>query len=336
MDTSLSQSLSVEQANQLPRISVLLPVYNAAPYVEEAVRSILAQTVTDFELIVIDDGSTDGSGELLTALADEDSRIRLVRRPNTGIVGALNEALGLARADLVARMDADDIAWPTRFAKQAAYLSQHPECVAVGSAIIVIDPLGEPIKQPKQALSHEEIDAQLLSGYGWALVHPAAMMRRQAVLDLGGYRTQYNKVEDLDLFLRLAERGRLANLPDVLLSFRQHFTSTCVQFSDTQSQRKLDVVKEAYQRRGMPIPEPFSLPKEVRLSGCAQHLSWAMFALRNGRTRQALRHAKEALQTAPRSPQEAMATTKELLYAAQAMIDRYRTLTKTQAARDGQ
>lgn len=333
MDTSQNRHSSVESKPKPPLVSVLLPVYNAADYVEQAVRSILSQTLRDFELIVIDDGSTDGSGELLTELARQDARIRLVRRPNTGIVGALNEALALARADLVARMDADDIAWPDRLHKQAAYLAQHPACVAVGSAILVIDPLGDPIKEPTQALSHEDIDAQLLSGYGWALVHPAAMMRRQAVLAIGGYRTQYNKVEDLDLFLRLAEQGRLANLPDVLLSFRQHFTSTCVQFSDTQSRLKLDVVKEAYQRRGIPIPAPFSLPKEVRLSGCAQHLSWAMFALRRGRAQQALRHIGAALQTAPRSRQEALATTEELFQAVKAMLDRRRAVTKTQAAR---
>lgn len=334
MDTKQADAESVAAPRKPPIISVLLPVYNAVDYVEEAVRSILSQTLRDFELIVIDDGSTDGSGELLTELAQQDARIRLVRRPNTGIVGALNEALVLARADLVARMDADDIAWPERLHKQAAYLAQHPECVAVGSAILVIDPLGDPIKEPEQALSHEEIDAQLLSGYGWALVHPAAMMRRQSVLAIGGYRTQYNKVEDLDLFLRLAEQGRLANLPDVLLSFRQHFTSTCVQFSDTQSRLKLDVVKEAYQRRGISLSEPLSLPKEVRLTGCAQHLSWAMFALRRGRAQQALRHIGSALQTAPRSRQEALATTKELFGAAQAMLDRYRAMTKTQAARN--
>lgn len=333
MDTSQNRHSSVESKPKPPLVSVLLPVYNAADYVEQAVRSILAQTLRDFELIVIDDGSTDQSGAILTELARQDARIRLVRRPNTGIVGALNEALALARADLVARMDADDIAWPARLHKQAAYLAQHPECVAVGSAILVIDPLGDPIKEPTQALSHEEIDAQLLSGYGWALVHPAAMMRRQAVLAIGGYRTQYNKVEDLDLFLRLAEQGRLANLPDVLLSFRQHFTSTCVQFSDTQSRLKLDVVKEAYQRRGIPLPEPFSLPKEVRLTGCAQHLSWAMFALRRGRAEQALRHIGAAIRTAPRSRQEALATTEELIHAVKAMLDRRRAVTKTQAAR---
>ena len=309
-----------------PIVSVLLPVFNAAAYVEESVRSILAQTLCDFELIVIDDGSTDESGTILERLTAEDSRIRLIRRANTGIVGALNEALSLAQADLVARMDADDIAWPQRLQKQVNYLDAHPDCVALGSAILVIDPQGDPIKEPSQAITHDEIDAQLLAGYGWALVHPTAMMRRQAVLSIGGYRTQYNKVEDLDLFLRLAEHGRLANLPEVLLSFRQHFASTCVQHSDVQTRLKLAVVTEAYQRRGLPRKEPLQLPKEVRLTGCAQHLSWAMFALRRGQAAQALRHARNALHTAPRNSREAIDTVRALSDAASAMLERYRVL----------
>ena len=97
MDTSQPRHISIESKPKPPLVSVLLPVYNAADYVEQAVRSILSQTLRNFELIVIDDGSTDGSGELLTELARQDARIRLVRRPNTGIVGALNEALALAR-----------------------------------------------------------------------------------------------------------------------------------------------------------------------------------------------------------------------------------------------
>ena len=133
-------------------------------------------------------------------------------------------------------------------------------------------------------------------------------------------------MEDLDLFLRLAEHGRLANLPEVLLSFRQHFASTCVQHSDVQTRLKLAVVKEAYQRRGLPRKEPLQLPKEVRLTGCAQHLSWAMFALRRGRAAQALRHARNALHTAPRNSREAIDTVRALSDAASAMLERYRVL----------
>ena len=144
----------------------------------------------------------------------------MVSRPNTGYTKALNEALGLARAPYLARMDADDVSMPDRFEKQVAYLKSDPDCVLVGSRILTIDPFGSPLYEPNHKLSHEEIELQLLSGVGWAIVHPAAMMMRDQVMALGGYRVQMEPSEDLDLFLRLAERGRIANLPDVLLHYR--------------------------------------------------------------------------------------------------------------------
>ncbi len=101
-----------------PRVSVALPVYNCERYVAEAIESILAQTFTDFELLIVDDGSTDGALPILNRFAARDSRIRVISRPNTGIVGALNETWGLAREDLVARMDADEVALPVRFERQ--------------------------------------------------------------------------------------------------------------------------------------------------------------------------------------------------------------------------
>src|ERR1700726_1508117 len=120
-----------------PTISVLMPVYNAERYVAEAVESILSQTFADFEFIIIDDGSKDRSLAILEEYAARDPRIRLVSRPNTGIVKALNQGLALASGELVARMDADDIAMPERLAKQRDYLADHPECVMVGSRVLV-------------------------------------------------------------------------------------------------------------------------------------------------------------------------------------------------------
>ena len=123
--------------NQSPAISVVLPVYNAEAYVREAVESILAQTFTDFELIIINDGSTDGSGAILRELAARDARIVLVERPNDGLVSALNDGIKIARADLIARMDADDVSMPERFALQHARMVQEPELAVLGSFICV-------------------------------------------------------------------------------------------------------------------------------------------------------------------------------------------------------
>jgi glycosyltransferase involved in cell wall biosynthesis len=156
----------------------MMPVFNAGGFVEQAAGSILGQTMRDLELIVIDDGSTDVSAMILRRLAVEDRRVRFLSRKNEGIVATRNQVLSMARADLVACMDADDISQPQRLARQVRYMKEHPECVALGSAIVVVDPEGQPIKAPPVAQTHAEIDAQLLCGYGWALVQPVFASRR--------------------------------------------------------------------------------------------------------------------------------------------------------------
>src|ERR1035437_8612478 len=148
----------------IPTLSVCMPVYNAQAYVRQATESILNQSFADFEFIIIHDGSTDDSRKILEELARRDSRIRLVSRPNTGYTKALNEALGLARAPYLARMDADDISMPDSFEKQLAYLQAHPDCVLVGSRILTIDPFGSPLYEPRHKLVHEAIEAELLAG----------------------------------------------------------------------------------------------------------------------------------------------------------------------------
>ena len=135
----------------------------------------------------------------------------------------------MARADLIARMDGDDVCLPHRFAKQVQYLADHPECVLVGSQVLLIDPEGLPICPHTQTrYSHEEIDHGNLNR-GWPIVHPAIMMRRRAVERIGRYREQYKWLEDLDLFLRLAEIGKLANLTDMccITAFISKASVTC-------------------------------------------------------------------------------------------------------------
>src|SRR4051812_38318159 len=115
----------------MSQVSVLMPVYNAGRYLAEAVDSVLTQSFRDFEFVIVDDGSTDGSAAMLDDYARQDSRVKLVRRPNTGIVGALNDGLRECRGEFVARMDADDVSLPERFEKQVAYLREHHEVVAL-------------------------------------------------------------------------------------------------------------------------------------------------------------------------------------------------------------
>src|SRR5207237_10277673 len=130
---------------QAPRVSVLLPVWNGEAFLEQAMESILRQTLSSFELIVIDDGSTDRSAAIAEEFASRDPRMRVLRRPHEGLSAALNAGIAAARGEYVARMDADDISAPDRLRKQVAYLDAHPACVAVGAWSDVVDEAGRQI-----------------------------------------------------------------------------------------------------------------------------------------------------------------------------------------------
>jgi len=285
-----------------PRVSVALPVHNCERYVAEAIESILAQTFTDFEFLIVDDGSTDGTLPILHRFAARDSRIRVISRPNTGIVGALNEMLGLARADLVARMDADDVALPVRFERQVRFLDEHPECVMVGSRVTIIDPDGDALTEMGDALSHEQIVTDLLNYKGQMVYHPAVIYRRKAVLDLGGYRPKCREAEDLDLFLRLAEIGQIVNLPEPLLRYREHRAKAGISRSNEQGYRTRVIIEEARKRHNLgPVPEHVS--SQASLSGDPSQVyqTWAWWALMSGHIATARKHALACIRRAPLS-----------------------------------
>jgi len=288
-------------AETAPAISVVMPVYNGAAYLHASISSILAQTFEDFEFLIVNDGSTDRSAKILDDFARRDGRIKLIARPNTGIVGALNDGLAKARGEFVARMDADDVSYPSRFAKQIEYLRQHPECVALGSRVIGIDPYGCELFRSEHKLAHDEIDRELLNGVGWAIVHPVAMMRRDAIERVGGYRKQWQWVEDLDLFLRLAEIGKLANLPDLLLSYRQHTESINRTRAEQQARLADAAVREAYNRRGLSVPSGWKFTPKPKPSKDVQLRTWAWRALLNGNVAVARKHAVALWRAAPLS-----------------------------------
>lgn len=225
----------------MPELSVLLPVYNAAPFVEQAVRSIIEQSFANFECIIINDGSTDGSGVILERLAAVDSRIHLIQRENRGLVATLNQALELASAPLVARMDADDIALPRRLELQATKMGQEPDITVLGSAIRYIDSTG---KQGR-VVSYPQGNTGIVEALRWgsAFAHPAVMFRRDAVLKAGGYRKAFTHCEDYDLWLRLAHAGRLENLPDVLLLYRIHANN--ISSVQAVEQRRVSLLAQA-------------------------------------------------------------------------------------------
>jgi len=283
-----------------PTVSVLLPVYNAERYVESAVRSILTQTFRDFELIIINDGSTDGSKAILEKLAAEDSRIVLISRPNTGYVVALNEAISRSRGLLLARMDSDDISLPTRFEKQVQHLSQNPRCVLVGTDVITMDSDGALIgRMPDIDFSHNAIDRALLRR-GWPIVHPAVMMRADAVKKIGAYNTHFCPNEDHDLFLRLAEVGELANLPEVLFQYRKHSASVSATSNQRMTEMVTRIIVTACRRRGIPVPaEVNQLAKPIEAH--EQEVSWAWQAMKNKHIQTARKYAFSTLRRRPLS-----------------------------------
>jgi glycosyltransferase involved in cell wall biosynthesis len=284
-----------------PSISVMMPVYNAERYVGGAIESILNQDFADFELLIINDGSTDGSLEILREYAEQDRRIRLTSRPNVGLAGSRNELLDAARSDLVACMDADDISLPDRLQKQVKYLRKHPDCVLVGSRVMIIDPDGQPLQVMGQHLEHEAIDRALMNGEGQIIYNPSVMFRKQVAQQVGAYRQEFDWAEDLDLILRMAEVGRLANLPEPLLKYREHLGKTGHVHVQRQSTGARNALIEAHRRRGHAVPE-WLASFEVRRPRVADlHRTWGWWALGSGHITTARKHAWASMTHAPLS-----------------------------------
>ena len=232
----------------MPAVSVLMPVCNGAAYLRQAVESILHQTFSDFEFLIIDDGSSDESLRLLQAYAWRDARIRLRSRENRGLTATLNELIAQARGEFLARMDADDIALPDRLARQVDFLRRHSEVLCVGGAFDFIDGAGRYLTTLYPVRTDQEIQDHLLRGH-CAIAHPASMARAQSVRDVGGY--QCDLVEDLDLWLRLGERGQLANLSDVVLRYRLHSDSVSEHAGPRQREAGREACARAWLRRGI-------------------------------------------------------------------------------------
>jgi len=281
-------------------VSVLMPVRNAKPFLSEAIDSILRQTLRNIELVIVDDGSTDDSNDVVLAYAAIDSRVRYVRRHQRGLVAALNEAISLSRGCYVARMDADDVAHPDRLLLQMAFLAANRDCVAVGSQVECIDRDGSLIGFLKYEQSHEDIEDRLLCRrLGPTMAHPAVTMRRSVLEAVGGYRAKFQASEDRDLWLRLGERGRLANLPDVLLRYRLHLDSFSHARGAEQRRMAEVAVRDAHERRGLGLPEDFSVPKWHRESPFDTVCDWVALATRDGNLETARKHLRYAFLSQP-------------------------------------
>jgi hypothetical protein len=197
-----------------------MSVFNGERFLREAVESILNQTLRDFEFIIIDDGSTDDTASILDSYVRTDPRVQVFHQENRGMVESLNRGCGLARGKYIARMDADDIAFPDRLERQLAYLERHPEIAVLGAAFEVIEASGRRLSTIVRPATDQELRKVLKTQT--CFQHSTVVMRREAFFAVKGYRKAFRRNDDYDLFLRMLERYQGANLPEPLLYYRVH------------------------------------------------------------------------------------------------------------------
>lgn len=280
-----------------PLISVLMPVYNSALFLPQAIESILAQSFKNFELIIVDDGSTDNSLQIAKSYGDIDERVQVFAQSNIGISKSRNRLLSLSKGKYIAWMDSDDISLPERLRVQYEYLLTNTEVIAVGVGTEFIDEDGMKICQWQMPSSHDDIDNAHIMGRGGAITFPSSMMLKSSFDIVGEFDETVTGAEDLCLFLRLAELGRLANVSETLYQYRQHINSV----SHTAKQKIIEdnqrVIKAACARRGVNFKR---LPVSLKVSGKQEtFIKWGWWALMDGNVTTARKYANKAIYNSP-------------------------------------
>lgn len=239
-------------AGDEPLVSVLISVHNGESYLHETLNSVLAQDFAKFEVVIVNDGSTDRTADILAEYA-VDQRFRIITQERRGLIYSLNLGLQLARAELIARLDADDIALPHRFTRQVEFMRAHPEVALLGSAIIVINKQGKELK--KVVYPTGPGPAKLAMSRLCAVSHPSVMMRRTLVLGVGGYRSAFLHAEDYDLWLRISEHHPIDNLTEPLIRYRKHDKNVSLIFHQQQSLSTV-VARHCSKKRIAGLPDP--------------------------------------------------------------------------------
>lgn len=247
-------SLSRVKRSASPAISVVMAVYNGERFLAAAIESVLAQSFGDFELVIVDDGSSDGSTEILAGYAERDPRVVPHRQQNQGAPAALNAGVGLARAPLIARLDADDVALPGRLEAQHRCLCANEALGMVGGQVVIVDEHDRAIADAEYPLSDAEIRREFARTTPF--VHSAVTMRKTTFQRAGGYRPSFNLAEDLDLWLRMAEHGELANLDSAVVRYRIHENQVSAQKLELQAIRSL-AARTGAQMRAAGMADPF-------------------------------------------------------------------------------
>ncbi len=216
------------------KVSVVLPVFNGQAFLRPALESILNQTFRNFELIVIDDGSTDNSLEIMREYGSRDERVVVVEQKNSGIVAALNNGIARSQGEYIARMDADDIALPTRLEEQASYLDSNPLVAVLGTQMLIFKAGVKKQRKSRYPCDPNDVAKAFKKGRN-PICHPSVMMRKAVLEQIGGYRSCFNAAQDYDLWLRVINKFSIANLPKVLLRYRSHDNSITQQKAEEQN-----------------------------------------------------------------------------------------------------
>ena len=234
------------------KVTVFIPAYNREKYIGEAIESILAQSYTNFEILLIDDGSTDGTIDIMHSFSD--SRLRIIRNEtNLGIPRTRNKGIEHARGEFIAMLDSDDRAFPTRLEKQVNFLEAHHDFAQVGSWCRMMDQQGQPLKKIKrQPILPEDVDVQLL--FRCSLSN-RSIMARTRILREYGYRNDYPRCQDYDLHMRLAKKYKLGNLPECLVYGRIHPEQITGQTFDLGNAKKREIVRGQLTELGMRFSE---------------------------------------------------------------------------------
>lgn len=201
-----------------PLISVVLPVYNTENYITTSIQSIINQSYSNFELIILDDGSTDRTAEIVRTF--DDKRIRFIQHENMGMAATLNKGIQLAKGSFIARQDADDVSYPDRFEKQITFLLENPAVAMVGSFARIIQDGNNQLRYLKHPFRNNSIKFFLF--FDNPFVHSSIMMRKNVVIEMGCYQiNRASLIQDYDLWSKIADKYQVANLPEVLLDYRE-------------------------------------------------------------------------------------------------------------------
>lgn len=253
-----------------PKISILMGVYNAEKYLREAVQSVFCQTMRDWELIVVNDCSTDQSPQILGEFAQADARVRVfTNEKNLGLTKSLNRGLKECMGKYIARLDADDIAEPARLEKQLVFMEAHPEVALCGSQGTVIDDVGNKIGNKNFPTDYAAIKDCLI--FNNQFIHSALFIRADILKSGGGYNESFSKSQDYELVLRLSASHPVANLPDRLINWRMRKQS--ISWTDKRQE------KDALRARWWGLVK-YGYPKTKGISSILVRLFWMILPLR--------------------------------------------------------